>query len=265
MVSGGADLTVKLLDPSTLTVTKSFIVDSVPRSVDLQTYLLVGLRSGTILEFDVDKNAKETIMQAHHDGESWGLCVIEDQGKYFTSGDDNKVLMYDIETRKVIQKGEVRVLDEEGKDPLAGKVKKLVGGASTTSKEPPERQSRALAYDSTLKHLAVSDNKGDVTIRQVSFDKGSNLNVIIQTLTNPTEWVEEMAYNPQSNMLAVGSHDNFIYVYKIVNEKYMPYCKLVGHSSFITGLDWSLSDSPAYIRSTCGAYELLFFNVDMKK
>ncbi len=78
MVSGGADLTVKLLDPSTFTVTKSFIVDSVPRSVDLQTYLLVGLRSGTILEFDVDKNAKETIMQAHHDGESWGLCVIED-------------------------------------------------------------------------------------------------------------------------------------------------------------------------------------------
>jgi hypothetical protein len=39
---------------------------------------------------------------------------------------------------------------------------------------------------------------------------------------------------------------------------------LRGHNSFVTCLDWSLSSDPSYIRSNCGAYELLFFNVDTK-
>ena len=40
---------------------------------------------------------------------------------------------------------------------------------------------------------------------------------------------------------------------------------LRAHNSFVTNLDWSLSSEPAYIRSNCGAYELLFFNVDNKR
>ena len=39
--------------------------------------------------------------------------------------------------------------------------------------------------------------------------------------------------------------------------------KLTGHSSFITAFDWSLDSK--YLRSVCGAYELLFFNIDSKK
>ena len=34
---------------------------------------------------------------------------------------------------------------------------------------------------------------------------------------------------------------------------------LKGHSSFITALDWS--QDGGFIRSVCGAYELLFFNM----
>lgn len=51
----------------------------------------------------------------------------------------------------------------------------------------------------------------------------------------------------------------------VVKNKYAKFAVLKGHNSFITCLDWSLSDSPQYIRSNCGAYELLFFNVDAKK
>ena len=89
-----------------------------PRSVDYSKFLLVGLRNGQILEFDITNNAKECIMHSHHDGESWGLVVIEGDNKYITSGDDNKLLMYDALTHKVIQRGEVvpeEDLDEEQK------------------------------------------------------------------------------------------------------------------------------------------------------
>jgi hypothetical protein len=57
-----------------------------------------------------------------------------------------------------------------------------VGGASSTSAEPPNKQSRALAYNSRLKHLAVADNKGGVSIRQLSFERNADMNTIIKTI-----------------------------------------------------------------------------------
>lgn len=44
---------------------------------------------------------------------------------------------------------------------------------------------------------------------------------------------------------------------------YKKHIKLSGHSSFITAIDWAVDNS--YIRSVCGAYELLFFNIGTKK
>jgi WD40 repeat protein len=72
-----------------------------------------------------------------------------------------------------------------------------------------------------LNHLAVGHNDGTVTIRAVEgleANKGQeliNLDNIIQTLTNSQEWIECMRYSPSLTKLAVGSHDNKIYVYSI--------------------------------------------------
>lgn len=70
-----------------------------------------------------------------------------------------------------------------------------------------------------------------------------------------------MCYSPDAKYLAVGSHDNKIYVFE--TGKYKKKHDLTGHSSFITSLDWS-QDS-RWIRSNCGAYELLFFDLKKKK
>lgn len=75
------------------------------------------------------------------------------------------------------------------------------------------------------------------------------------TKTKNAEWIETMHYSPDGKTLAVGSHDNNIY---LVNTKTFSVSKpLKGHSSFITAVDWSQDGN--YIRSVCGAYELLFF------
>ena len=58
-------------------------------------------------------------------------------------------------------------------------------------------------------------------------------------------------------MLAVGSHDNYIYIYN-TSDWSLKY-KMFGHSSFIIALDWSQDNT--YIRSNCGAYELLFWTI----
>ena len=117
--------------------------------------------------------------------------------------------------------------------------------------------------------MAVGHNDGNVTIRLVegieeaTGGEGENIKLdqIKHVITRPTEWIEAMEYNKDGSKLAIGSHDNMIYVYTVTDDckyKYAALCK--AHSSYITALDWSLDSS--YIRSTCGAYELLFFTPD---
>jgi len=85
----------------------------VPRSVDFSKFLLIGLRNGSILEYDINRNIKEVIMHSHHDGELWAVTLIEERNVLVTAADDNKILMHDFQTRKCVQKGWI---DE----PLAG-------------------------------------------------------------------------------------------------------------------------------------------------
>ena len=101
--------------------------------------------------------------------------------------------------------------------------------------------------------MAVGHNDGTLTVRA-----GVNsLDSVIATNNNSKEWIEVVRYSPDGSKLAVGSHDNTIYVYDTNGYKLAG--KLSAHKSFIVSLDWSLDGS--YIRSVCGAHELLFFNV----
>lgn len=88
------------------------ISGSFPRSIDFfNGNLLVGLRNGSILEFkDVmtsDSPAENCLIQSHFEGEVWGLEVAAAQNKVITSGDDNKIMMYDYSTRRFDRKGTV--------------------------------------------------------------------------------------------------------------------------------------------------------------
>jgi len=40
--------------------------------------LLIGFKNGTITERNFPERGREEIMHSHHEGELWGLCVIDD-------------------------------------------------------------------------------------------------------------------------------------------------------------------------------------------
>ena len=67
-----------------------------------------------------------------------------------------------------------------------------------------------------------------------------------------------MAFSPDQSMLAVGSHDNNIYIYNTSDWSLKGTC--TGHSSYIMALDFCTHNN--YLRSNCGAYELLFFTMN---
>lgn len=96
---------------------------------------------------------------------------------------------------------------------------------------------------------------------KISIREKADLNKKVKSLKEPDEWCEVIKYSPCGNFLAVGSHDNNIYVYD-VKGGYSLYTKFNKHNSFVTSIDWSLDST--YIRSVCGAYEKLYFNVKDK-
>ena len=74
-----------------------------------------------------------------------------------------------------------------------------------------------------------------------------------------------MKYSPCENYLAVGSHDTHIYIYQIDAEthEYSIFTTSNSHTGKIDSIDWS-QDS-RYIRSSDGAHETHYYNVEEKK
>uniref|UniRef100_A0A665WK39 HELP domain-containing protein n=1 Tax=Echeneis naucrates TaxID=173247 RepID=A0A665WK39_ECHNA len=85
---------------------------------------------------------------------------------------------------------------------------------------------------------------------------------VVSESTDGNEQLSVMRYSPDGSFLAVGSHDNFIYIYNVTESgrRYTRFGKCNGHSSFITHLDWSKDGK--YIMSNSGDYEILYCDKD---
>ncbi|XP_048358792.1 echinoderm microtubule-associated protein-like 4 isoform X4 [Sphaerodactylus townsendi] len=84
---------------------------------------------------------------------------------------------------------------------------------------------------------------------------------LVSIHTDGNEQLSVMRYTVDGTFLAVGSHDNFIYLYTVTDNgrKYSRYGKCTGHSSYITHLDWSPENK--FIMSNSGDYEILYWNI----
>jgi len=240
LYSGAKDGNVVLTNTSDFTVQSKVEFGNLVRAVDFDgTNLVVGLRNGTIVHCGPDGADKKEIMHSHCEGEVWGLDV-DSNNIIYTSADDNGVFAWDPSKRAKKARFEV----------TQRKAKSKKGGASTLSRLPDSQCSRAVAVKGD--ELAVAGNDGAVMIKDINSGDDKHL------LQDSKEWIEVMRYSPDGSKLAVGSHDNNIYIYD--SSDYTLLGKLTAHNSYITNLDWSQDGS--YIRSNCGAYELLFFQTD---
>jgi len=238
LYSGAKDNKICVIDTSRFECVNTIEMGSLVRAIDCNAkgQLLVGCRNGDIC---VDGTA---VMKSHCDGEVWGLSWKEGCGPV-TSADDNKVMVWDCAARKCVK--EIEACCD------GTKTKARRGGASSTSKLPSSCQSRAVAVCGDW--IAIACNDGRVSIRKCSQPETQ-----VCVLTDSTEWVEVMAFSPDGSKLAVGSHDNNIYVYDAFNGfSKIGTCK--AHNSYVMALDWSADCCK--IRSNCGAYELLFFDI----
>ncbi|KAK6645396.1 hypothetical protein RUM43_001673 [Polyplax serrata] len=86
---------------------------------------------------------------------------------------------------------------------------------------------------------------------------------ILCSYQDGSEPIQDCKFSPDKTTLALGSRDNTIYIYQASPDftNYHKVGRCVGHSSFITHIDWS-SDSQ-YLRSNSGDYELLYWQASI--
>ncbi|NXA46222.1 EMAL1 protein, partial [Nothocercus julius] len=162
------------------------------------------------------------ITQGHTD-ELWGLAVHSSKPQFFTCGHDKHITLWDATSHRPIWN---KIIDD------------------------PAQSS---GFHPSAAVVAV----GTLTGRWFVFDTETKDLVTVHTDGN--EQLSVMRYSPDGNFLAIGSHDNCIYIYGVSENgrKYTRIGKCSGHSSFITHLDWSVNSQ--YLVSNSGDYEILYW------
>lgn len=183
--------------------------------------VLIGTTRNFVLQGTLSGNFT-TITQGHTD-ELWGLGAHSQKSQFLTCGHDKQIMLWDSASHR----------------PIWNKVL--------------EDPAQSAGFHPNGSVVAV----GTLTGRWFVLDTETKDLVTVHTDGN--EQLSVMSYSPDGNFLAIGSHDNYIYIYA-VNEngrKYSRIGKCSGHSSFITHLDWSVTSQ--YLMSNSGDYEILYW------
>ncbi|XP_071222806.1 echinoderm microtubule-associated protein-like 1 isoform X6 [Salvelinus alpinus] len=162
------------------------------------------------------------ITQGHTD-ELWGLAVHPWKPHFLTCGHDKHVSLWDSSSHQPVWT-------------------KTMEDAAQSAGFHPSGAVVAIGTQTGRWLVLDTDSKDLVTVH-----------------TDGNEQLSVIRFAPDGNFLAIGSHDNYIYIY-VVGEsgrKYSRLGKCSGHSSFITHLDWSVDSQ--YLVSNSGDYEILYW------
>ncbi|XP_015171618.1 PREDICTED: echinoderm microtubule-associated protein-like 2 isoform X3 [Polistes dominula] len=184
--------------------------------------LLIGTTKNCILIGDIEMGFNPAMLG--HTEEVWGLAAHPILPQFATAGHDRLLQMWDSLSHTVVWSKDIGEQAQSIGFSPEGTVM-VVGCVS----------GKWLAIDSETRELYTHHTDGSEPIQVATF-------------------------SPNGNLLALGSRDNYIYIYQVNEDatKYSRVGRCMGHSSFITHLDWSIDGQ--YLRSNSGDYELLFWN-----
>ncbi|XP_011059283.1 PREDICTED: echinoderm microtubule-associated protein-like 2 isoform X6 [Acromyrmex echinatior] len=194
------------------------------------TQLLIGTTRNCILVGENDMGFNPAMLG--HAEEVWGLAAHPTLPQFATAGHDRLLQMWDSLSHTVVWSKDIGEQAQSITFSPDGNI--IVVGCVS---------GKWLAIDSETRELYTHHSDGSEPIQVVQF-------------------------SPDGSLLALGSRDNYIYIYQ-VNEDATKYSRVGrcmpkrirrhgGHSSFITHLDWSVDGQ--YLRSNSGDYELLYWN-----
>ncbi|XP_078701340.1 echinoderm microtubule-associated protein-like 2 isoform X2 [Branchiostoma floridae x Branchiostoma belcheri] len=241
LMSGGGDKKIVLWD---LDLQKPLKISKLPKktgkvrsicvlesgSGTADSNISVGTTGNCLCEGKIGEDFRLTT-QGHH-SELLIVATHPSQPVFVTTDDVNCVILWNASLRQVVWRTTLKPAVISPQYP-----------AHSADFHP---RGQLIAVGSTCGRWFVLDaTTGDVIIKR----------------KHASEQLDCLKYSPSGELLAVGSHDNCIYVYTVSDNgrAYQKRGTLRGHSSYVTHLDWDVGSR--FLQSTSGDYELLYWDV----
>lgn len=187
--------------------------------------VLIGTTKNCIYQANFELNFMECLINSHFE-ELWGLSSsLVHQTNFLTCGNDKNLSYWDTMSHSLVWSVQL------------------------------EEKAHCLSAHPSLELAAIGFTKA----KWIVFDLTERR--VIHNQLEGSEQIECIQYSPNGLYIAIGSRDNYIYIYNVSEDglKYSRLGKCTGHSSFITHLDWSIDSQ--YLTSNSGDYEVLFWQV----
>uniref|UniRef100_S4RBT9 EML-like second beta-propeller domain-containing protein n=1 Tax=Petromyzon marinus TaxID=7757 RepID=S4RBT9_PETMA len=200
-----------------------------------------------------------------HTDELWGLECHPSRDRFFTCSYDKRVSMWDVHSHRLIWSKSVEAVHLSALSPTSLHSSTCYNAAAHTltcdkniqtthQREPPVEAAQSADFHPTGTVVAVGMQKGKWAVLDAETSD------LVTLHTDGAELLSVMRYSPDGSMLAIGSHENFIFLHAVSEDgrRYTRLGKCTGHSSFITHLDWSVDGE--FLVSNSGDYEILYWN-----
>ena len=194
-------------------------------TIDDEKSVIIGTTKNCILQANLEQDDKEfQYLTKGHSEETWGLCVHPSKPLFVTCGYDKMLYLWNSEDNSLVW------------------VKQL------------EDELQSVGFHPNGNILAVATKNNKLLVLDADSGEAEFFKCEIGS-----EQHDCIKYSPDGSYLALGSHDNFIYLFTVSEDgkQYKKHGRLSGHSSYITHLDWS-KDS-LYLQSNSGDYEILYW------
>ncbi|XP_049926380.1 echinoderm microtubule-associated protein-like 4 [Epinephelus moara] len=199
-----------------------------------------------------------------HEGSVFCLCEMRSGTLLTGGGKDRKIILWDHELRAERdievpdQYGTIRAVSEgKGEEFLVGTSRNFIlrGTFNDGFLVEVQEHGHCADFHPSGAVVAIGTHSGKWYVLDAETTD------LVAIHTDGNEQLSVMRFSVDGSLLAVGSHDNFIYLYTVSERgrKYSRYGKCTGHSSYITHLDWSPDNN--FIMSNSGDYEILYWDV----
>ena len=243
---------VYILEDTLFTVRDSFTLKSVVKSIDVNDdfQMILGLKNGDIIlkHWEDKTKYEEVYLQSHSEGSIGGLAYVPEY-KIITSGEDNKILLWNLRSKKCESSGKINPLVKNNNPNIEESY--IVGDRN---------KSQCLAYHSSYEHVAVGVNDGSITIRHnpKALDRKALPDI---TLCDPPSPIVNLEYTEYGDILLVMVENNDFYFLN-VNNMYTKERKIRLESN-IKSLD--IDEQAKYMRCCMDNNRFNFYNMELRE
>ncbi len=228
---------------------EKFVINSIVKSLDVNDdeNILMGLKNGQIIiKHMKDQIKREELFIESHSESQIGCLVFVPENRVLTSGLDNKILLYNLRSKKCESTGQINPFNPY-----------LNNNNSTSTKIKFEKKhkSLAIAYEENRGHVAVGINNGCVSIRRGIKDLDKK---VVSDIKIGEGAILELKYTNYGDLL-VASTESKELAFINPNENYQMTKKLSLNYSLIS---FDFDSTYSYLQSVTNDNQYIFIDVN---